>query len=68
MAHLTEADKTAFRDLTRRGWLPAPEERSPRIVEATTEARARYCRWATEAAIFFKGSKPVDFSGEHWKL
>jgi hypothetical protein len=42
--------------------------RSPRIVEPTPEARARYCRWATEAAKFYKGHKPVRFTGDHWKL
>jgi len=68
MARLTEADKAAFRELTQRGWVPEPEERSPRIVKPTTEARTRYCRWATDAARFFKGTKPVDFGGDHWKL
>jgi hypothetical protein len=42
--------------------------RSPHIVEQTPEGRARYIRWATEAAKFFKGTKPVCFTGEHWKL
>ena len=37
-------------------------------MEDTPEARARYCRWANEAAKFFKGTKPVNFTGKHWKL
>jgi hypothetical protein len=68
MAQLTEADKIAFRKLTESGWESCPEEQSPRFVEPTAEGRARYIRWASEAAKFFKGTKPVDFSGDHWKL
>lgn len=68
MAKLTETDKAAFREFSARGWEQSPEERSPRLVEQTLEGRARYIRWATEAAKFFKGTKPVDFGGAHWKL
>ncbi len=68
MTKLSESDKAAFRELTARGWEQSPEERSPRFVEQTPEGRARYVRWATEASKFFKGTKPVDFSGDHWKL
>lgn len=68
MSKLTETDKAAFHELTERGWEQSAEERSPRLVEQTTEGRARYCRWATEASNFFKGTKPVDFGGEEWKL
>jgi len=45
MAKLTETDKAAFRELTKRGWEQSAEERSPRIVEPTLEARTRYVRW-----------------------
>ena len=68
MAKLTDSEKTAFREFMARGWEQSPEEQSPRIVEPTPEGRARYIRWATEASKFFKGTKPVDFSGDHWKL
>jgi len=68
MARLSEADKTTFRELTARGWERSDEARSPRYVEPTPAARRRYCEWATEAAKFFKGTKPIDFSGDHWKL
>lgn len=66
MARLTERDKAAFRQCA--AWVERSEAESPRIVEATPSARARYCRWATEAAKCFKGKKPVSFGGEHWKL
>lgn len=65
---LTKHDEEAFRELTERGWRQSPEERSPRFVEQTPEGRRRYCEWATEAAKFFKGEKPVRFHGDHWKL
>ncbi len=68
MARLTEYDREAFRQLTESGWRQSPEERSPRFVEPTTEARERYCRWATEAAKFFKGVKPMRFGGDNWRL
>jgi hypothetical protein len=68
MAQLTETDKATFRRLTRRGWEQTPEERSPHFVEQTPEGRARYINWASEASKFFKGTKPVDFSGNQWKL
>jgi len=29
---------------------------------------SKHCDWATETSKFFKGTKPVDFSGDHWKL
>lgn len=66
MALLSESDKTAFRESAR--WTEPVELRRPRVPEATPQARARYCRWATEAAKFFKGEKPVRFEGQHWKL
>lgn len=66
MARLSETDKAAFRESAR--WIEGPKERSPHTVEATPEARARYIRWASEATKFYKGKKPVHFTGEHWKL
>jgi len=66
MTQLTESDKAAFRES--QAWAESTGQRSPRIVEPTTEARARYCRWATEAAKFYKGTKPVRFVGNQWKL
>lgn len=66
MAQLSETDKAAFRKCT--AWSESPDQRSPRIVEPTPEARGRYIRWATEAAKFYKGIKPVRFTGDQWKL
>ena len=68
MAKLSEIDKAAFRELTERGWEQNDQELSPRFVMPTPEARRHYCEWATQAAKFFKGAKPIDFSGDHWKL
>ena len=66
MAKLTDSDRKALLEV--KPWTELNEMRSPRIVEPTPEARARYCRWATEGAKFFKGTKPVRFTGAHWKL
>ena len=68
MARLTDDDRAAFRRLTETGWVQSAEERSPCVVEPTTEARYRYCLWATEAAKLFRGTKPVRFGGTNWKL
>lgn len=68
MTKLTETDRAAFRRLTESGWVEASAQRSPAIVAATTEARERYCHWATQAARFYRGQKPVRFSGKHWRL
>lgn len=68
MARLTEADRTALLRLSKSGWTQSAEERSPAVVEQTTAGRERYCRWATAAAKFYRGRKPVRFVGEHWKL
>lgn len=68
MVRLSEADRRAFRELTARGWRQAIDERSPQVVAPNSEARERYCRWASEASKFFKGDKPVRFTGSNWKL
>jgi len=39
-----------------------------RFVADTPEARLRYIQFATQAAKFYKGDKPVDFKGNSWKL
>ncbi|HKK18768.1 MAG TPA: hypothetical protein VJ952_08815 [Opitutales bacterium] len=66
MARLTDTDRKVL--LEAKPWTEPEEMRSPRIVEQTPEGRARYCRWATEAAKFYRGTKPVRFTGKHWKL
>lgn len=68
MTKLTEADRAAFRRLSETGWVETPAQLSPTIVDGTAAARERYCRWATQAAHFYRGQKPVRFSGKHWKL
>lgn len=68
MARLSDTDRAALRELTARGWVQSPAERSPALVAPRLEARERYCRWASAAARFYRGSKPVRFVGEHWKL
>jgi hypothetical protein len=66
MARLSKTDRHTLG--RKEAWKEPLERRSPRTVESTPEARARYCRWATEAAKFFKGTKPVRFEGDHWLL
>jgi len=66
MARLSKTDRETF--IRTKPWSEPSEMRSPHIVEPTVEARARYIRWATEAAKYYKGAKPVRFTGNHWKL
>lgn len=68
MTRLSEADHAALRRSTETGWVEAAAHRSPAIVKPTIQAREQYCRWAAAAARFFRGDKPVRFSGSHWKL
>lgn len=66
MARLSKEDCEAFKRV--KPWRQSREERKPGHVAQTTEARARYCRWASQAALFYKGKKPVRFVGSNWKL
>jgi len=66
MARLKDTDRRTL--LKPKPWAEPIAMRSPRVVQPTAEARGRYCRWATEAAKFYKGVKPVRFAGDHWKL
>ncbi len=68
MARLTPTDRKALEALREKGWRQSTRERSPRLLAPTVEARRAYCRWVTEAARFFKGTKPVRFGGSNWKL
>jgi hypothetical protein len=68
MARLTDTDRAALLRLSESGWVQSAEERSPAIVEQTTAGRERYCRWATAAAAFYRGKKPVRFVGDRWKI
>lgn len=68
MARLTPTDRKALEELRDTGWRQSTKARSPRHLASTVEAREAYCRWATEAARFFKGKKSVRFGGSNWKL
>jgi hypothetical protein len=68
MARLSDADKAALRELTARGWVQSPAERSPVLFDPTPEARERYCRWATAMARLRPTGKPPRFGGTQWKL
>ncbi|MCH2155650.1 MAG: hypothetical protein MK080_06575 [Opitutales bacterium] len=68
MAKLSEEEKKAFIELSERGYVQSTEEKRPLTFENTPEGRARYVRWATEMAKFYKGEKPVRFVGNEWKL
>ena len=66
MARLSKEDCESFKQV--KPWRQSREERESSHVAQTTEARARYCRWASQAALFYKGQKPVRFVGSNWKL
>jgi len=68
MARLTEEERAAWLALSEDG-LAQPELRpDEKFVEQTTAGRQRYIEFATEAARFYKGEKPVRFVGEDWRL
>lgn len=68
MARLNEDERKAIIAAAARPWVQNEAIAKLDVVQPTMEARQRYCLWATEAAVFFKGRKPVHFSGEQWKL
>lgn len=68
MTRLSEEEREMLENLSRDSAseaLLSPEER---FVAPTPEARARYIRFATRAAMFYKGERPIGFRGNHWKL
>lgn len=68
MTRLSESDQAALRELTARGWVQSPAERSPVLFDPTPEACERYCRWATAVARLCPADKPRHFGGAFWKL
>ncbi len=68
MTRLTEAERTAWRALSDECLTQPALRHDERFVEQTPAGRQRYIEFATEAACFFKGEKPVRFVGEHWRL
>lgn len=68
MARLTDQDREALLGGLRQSTAEPPLSPEERFVAPTVEARARYIRFATQASRFFKGEKPVRFTGDHWKL
>lgn len=68
MAKLSDQERRqwiALRDAPFQQPPPADEER---FVAPTVEARERYMRFLTEASKFFRGTRPVPFKGDNWKL
>lgn len=61
MARLTDREKKQLREATRNN-PPAPAPR-PR-----TMTPREYVEFATFAARFARGTKPVRFSGDRWRL
>ena len=68
MAKLTDNERNRLQELADQAWDAPPLSESEYYVAPTQEARARYIRFATAASRFFKGNKPVRFTGNNWQL
>lgn len=68
MAKLSEDEKREWQAVAQRSVDAPPLSKGERFVAPTVEARARYIRFATQAARFFRGQKTRRPEGKHWKL
>ena len=68
MAQLTDSDRSELLRVAKLKIEQLPLRHEERFVAPTVEARERYIRFATQASKFFKGTKPVCFEGDCWKL
>jgi hypothetical protein len=68
MGKLTEDEKREWQAVAKRELDAPPLNNDERFVAPTVEARARYIRFATQAARLFRGDKPSRPEGQHWKL
>lgn len=68
MARLTESEREDLKRLAEGPREVQPLTAEERFVAPTPEARMRYIRFATQAARFYKGDKPVRFRGNDWRL
>jgi len=68
MSRLTEQERRALIAAVRQPLNSPPLRPDERFVAPTPEARRRYILFATEAARFYRGVKPVGFRGNQWKL
>jgi len=68
MSRLTEQERKQLIATVRQPLNGPPLRPDERFVAPTPEARRRYILFATEAARFCRGVKPVGFRGDQWKL
>lgn len=68
MTRLTETEREAIRQLAdepiSQPALPATEQ----FVQPTPEGRLDYIRFNTAAAALFRGTRPIGFHGNDWRL
>lgn len=68
MNKLSEAEREAWRRVAGSDHSAPPLSDDERFVAPTVEARARYIRFATEAARFYHGPEKPPMTGNHWRL
>jgi hypothetical protein len=62
---VNDDERDAWRELAAKPWRVP---RRPQLVHPDPQSRFAYIRFATAAAVFFRGKKPVRFTGDHWCL
>ncbi|GAB4174190.1 MAG: hypothetical protein Kow0020_09610 [Wenzhouxiangellaceae bacterium] len=68
MSRLSEQERAELIAAARKPLNGPPLRPDERFVAPTPEARHRYIVFATQAARFYRGDKPVRFIGDRWKL
>lgn len=64
---MTESERKMWEAARDNPWR-VPRSTREETVIPTLETRRRYIQFASEAAMLCREKKPVNFSGEHWKL
>jgi hypothetical protein len=68
MSRLSEQERSELITAARQPISNPPLRLDERFVAPTPEARRRYILFATEAARFYRGVRPIGFRGDQWKL
>ncbi len=68
MTRLTASERRAFTKLATEPLVQPALETTEQFVEPTPEARLDYIRFATAAAVLYRGSRPIGFHGDDWRL
>jgi hypothetical protein len=68
MTRLSDEEREMLRNLSSHSGSEPQLPLDQRFVAPTPEARERYIDFASQAAVFYKGDRPIGLRGNQWKL